>query len=92
MSVLFSIIEKMKEIEVKDGKPELLALIDKSKSEPILIRIEGLTEAVLISFEQYQGFLEAMEELDDIAVAEKSLRESGPNIPWDDVKKDLGLS
>ena len=82
----------MREIDLEDGNPKLLALIDKSKSEPIVMKIEGSTKAVLISFEQYQGFLEAMEELDDIAAAEKSLRESGPNIPWDDVKKDLGLS
>lgn len=82
----------MREIDIKDGNPELLALIDKSKSEPIVMKIEGLTEAVLISFEQYQGFIEAIEDLDDIAAAEKSLRESGPNIPWNEVKKDLGLS
>ena len=82
----------MREIDLEDCNPKLLALIDKSKSEPIVMKIESSTKAVLISFEQYQGFLEAMEELDDIAAAEKSLRESGPNIPWDDVKKDLGLS
>ena len=82
----------MREIDLRDGKPELLALINESKSEPILMKIEGLAEAVLISFEQYQGFIEAIEDLDDIAAAEKSLRESGRNIPWDEVKKDLGLS
>jgi prevent-host-death family protein len=81
----------MKEFSVSDARQDLPSLIDKSKKEPIVINRHGKPESVLISVEQYEEFLEAFEELDDIAAAEESLRDPGPNIPWEKVKKDLGL-
>lgn len=56
-----------------------------------MIHRHGKAESVLISVEQFEEFLEAVEELDDIAAAEDAMREPGPNIPWEKVKKDLGL-
>lgn len=56
-----------------------------------MINRHGKAESVLISVEQFEEFLEAVEELDDIAAAEEAMREPGPNIPWGKVKKDLGL-
>ena len=81
----------MKEFSVSDARQDLPSLIDKSKKEPIVINRHGKPESVLISVEQYKEFLEAVEELDDIVAAEESLRDPGPNIPWEKVKKDLGL-
>ena len=48
-------------------------------------------EAVLISVEQFEKFVEAEEELEDIRAAEESMRDPSPNIPWEKVKKELGL-
>ncbi len=81
----------MKEYSVSDARKDLPSLIDKAKREPIVINRHGKPEAVLINIKQYEEFLDAVEELEDIALAEESLRESGPNIPWEKVKKDLGL-
>jgi len=81
----------MKEISVSDARQDLPSLIDKSKKEPIMINRHGKAESVLISVEQFEEFVEAVEELDDIAAAEEAMREPGPNIPWEKVKKDLGL-
>ena len=46
---------------------------------------------ILISFDLYQAFQDALEELENLAAAEESLRNPSPNLPWDEVKRDLGL-
>lgn len=35
--------------------------------------------------------VERMENEIDVAEAEKAMRKPGPNIPWDEVRKELGL-
>ena len=81
----------MKEFSVSATKEDIASLIELSSKEPILIKRSGKPVSVVISLEQYLEFVEAVEELDDIAAAEESLRDKGPNIPWEEVKKDLGL-
>jgi hypothetical protein len=34
--------------------------------------------------------LDAIEDQDDIAAFDKAVLEEGPNIPWEEVKADLG--
>ena len=46
---------------------------------------------ILISFDLYQVFQDALEELENLAAAEEALRDPSPNLPWDEVKRDLGL-
>ena len=46
---------------------------------------------ILISFDLYQVFQDALEELENLAAAEEALRNPSPNILWDEVKSDLGL-
>jgi len=81
----------MKEYPVSQAREDLPSLIDKTKREPIMITRHNKAEAVLISVAQYEEFLDAVEELADIAAAEEALRDPGPSIPWEKVKKDLGL-
>ncbi len=35
--------------------------------------------------------LEALEDQEDIAAYDAAMNEEGPNIPWDEVKADLGI-
>jgi PHD/YefM family antitoxin component YafN of YafNO toxin-antitoxin module len=81
----------MREFSVSATQEDISTLIEMSEKEPILVKRSGKPVSVIISLEQYLEFIEAIEELDDIAAAEESLREKGPNIPWEEVKKDLGL-
>jgi len=46
-------------------------------------RNQGLTRKTAIRCKQ--------EDKEDLAAARKALKEPGPNIPWEKVKKDLGL-
>lgn len=56
-----------------------------------MINRHGKPEAVIIGIEQYEEFLDAVEELEDIAMAEESQLDPGANIPWEKVKKYRGL-
>ena len=53
---------------------------------------ESDSEMILITKAQYEIFVAAVEELEDIAAAQAALAEPGPHIPWEDVKKELGLN
>jgi prevent-host-death family protein len=58
--------------------------------ERIIIGRRDKDLAVLVPIEDGQ-WLEHLEELEDIREAKKALKEKGPNLKWDDVKKELGL-
>ncbi len=81
----------MKRFSVSDARNNLPLLIDKAQREPIMIERHGKEEAVLISVEQFEKFVEAEEELEDIRAVEEAMRDPSPGIPWEKVKKDLGL-
>jgi len=45
---------------------------------------------VLVSPERYEQLMAAAEDAEDIAAFDAAMEEEGPNIPWDEVKADLG--
>lgn len=81
----------MSELSVTDARAELPAAIKKSQKSPVHILKHGEPVAVLISPTLYQEMLEAMEELDDIAAYDEAKASGGAPIPWEQVKRDLGL-
>jgi len=81
----------MSELSVTDARAELPAAIKKSQKSPVHILKHGEPVAVLISPTLYQEMLEAMEELEDIEAFDKAMLSNEKLIPWDSVKKELGL-
>ena len=45
---------------------------------------------MLVSPEQYEKLTAALEDAEDVAAFDAAMAEEGPNIPWDQVKVDLG--
>ncbi len=82
----------MSELSVSDARAELPAAIKKSQKSPVHILKHGEPVAVLISPNLYREMLDAMEELEDIEALDQALAIKGESIPWEDVKKELGLS
>ena len=73
---------------------------DKSGSEvtvmsehekPVWITRDGVDVAMVISPEMFNELVEAQEELEDIAAVDAAQRDKSPGIPWEQVKKNLGL-
>lgn len=65
-------------------------VVDKSATEPVFIERRGEVAAVVISPSRYEQLLEALEDLEDERAFDEALAEEGDNIPWEQVKADLG--
>lgn len=50
----------------------------------------GKLEAVMVSPAQYERMVEALEDAEDVAAFDAAMADEGPNIPWAQVKSDLG--
>ena len=77
-------------VSVADARNHLSDVIDRSKNEAVFIERRGQRAAVVVSPEQYERMLEALEDADDVAAFDEAMTEEGPNIPWAQVKADLG--
>jgi len=65
-------------------------VVDKSAHEPVFIERRGEVAAVVISPSRYEQLLEALEDREDEQAFDEALAEEGDNIPWEQVKADLG--
>ena len=77
-------------MNVSDARENLAEAIDTAQSEAVVLERYGRPAAVLVSIERYEQLLDALEEAEDIAAFDASLAEEGDNIPWEQVKADLG--
>ena len=80
----------MVKISVSKAREKLSEVVELSQSEPVELEHYGRRAAVIISPEQYDEMLEALEESQDVTAFDAAIGESGDNIPWDQVKADLG--
>ena len=65
-------------------------VVDKSANGPVFIERRGEVAAVVISPSRYEQLLEALEDREDEQAFDEALAEEGDNIPWEQVKADLG--
>ncbi|CAB4629227.1 unannotated protein [freshwater metagenome] len=80
----------MAQIPVSEARGNLSEVVETSQTEVVFLERYGRPAAVLISPERYEELLEAFEEAQDVAAFDESLADENPNIPWDQVKSDLG--
>lgn len=77
-------------VSVADARKHFSDIIARSQTEAVFIERRGQRAAVVISPEHYERMLAAFEDAEDIAAFDDAMAEEGPNIPWDEVKADLG--
>lgn len=82
--------EDMSTVSVADARNHLSDVIARSKSEAVFIERRGQRAAVVVSPEQYELMLDALEDAEDVVAFDEAIAEEGPNIPWAQVKADLG--
>jgi prevent-host-death family protein len=80
----------MTTVSAAEARNHLSDVIEASHHEPVFIERRGQRSAVVISPEQYERMLEALEEVEDGEAFDAAMAEEGPNVPWDRVKADLG--
>lgn len=77
-------------ISVADARNHFSDVIARSQSEAVFVERRGKRAAVVISPERYERMLEALEDAEDAAAFDEAMAEEGSNIPWAQVKADLG--
>ena len=73
--------------KARENLPEAIEI---SGTEAVFLERYGKTAAVLVSPEHYDELLSTLEDAEDIAAFDESMAEEGSNIPWKQVKADLG--
>jgi len=71
----------------RQGLPEAVEL---AKTEAVFLERYGRPAAVIVSPEHYEKLVAALEDAEDSAAFDAAMDEEGPNIPWEQVKVDLG--
>ena len=64
--------------------------METARTEAVILERYGQRAAVLLSPERYDELMDALEEAQDVAAFDAAMDEEGPNVPWDQVKADLG--
>ena len=82
----------MVKISVSKAREKLSEVVKMSQIEPVELEHYGRRAAVIVSPTQYDEMLEALEESHDVAAFDAALTDPGDNIPWEQVKRDLGWS
>ena len=80
----------MSNVSVADARNNFSDVIARAKDEAVFIERRGQRAAVVISPEQYERMLEALENAEDAAAFDEAMAEEGSNLPWAQVKVDLG--
>ena len=80
----------MSTISVTDARGRLPELIERARGEAVFVERRGQVEAVLISPERYARMMDALEDAEDVAAFDDAMADEGENIPWAQVKADLG--
>lgn len=80
----------MSNMSVADARKHFSDVITRSETEAVFIERRGQSAAVVISPSYHERMLAALEESDDVAAFDEAMAEEGPNIPWAQVKADLG--
>jgi PHD/YefM family antitoxin component YafN of YafNO toxin-antitoxin module len=76
----------VKRYPVTQFRDQLPGAMEEARHEAVVVERHGEPAAMLISVE----LLEASEELEDIKSFDASLEEEGENLPWDEVRRELG--
>ena len=75
---------------VSEARERLAEAVETARSEAVFLERYGSLAAVLVSPERYEELLEAFEDAQDIAAFDAAMAEEGDNVPWEQVKADLG--
>ena len=77
-------------VSISAARDDLSAVVERAGTEAVVLERYGKPAAVLLSPSRYEELLDAFEQAEDVAAFDAALVEEGPNIPWDQVKADLG--
>ncbi|KYJ96759.1 type II toxin-antitoxin system Phd/YefM family antitoxin [Microbacterium sp. p3-SID338] len=85
----------MSEIAITEARARLASIIDEAREEPVYLTRRNLPVAAVVDASLLERLLEDAEELADIRAVDAAWDETAQldetPIPWEEVKRDLGL-
>ena len=80
----------MATMNISDARNRLPDAMETARTEAVFVQRRGRLAGVLVSPERYEQLMTALEDVEDVAALDAAMAEEGPNIPWEQVKADLG--
>ncbi len=80
----------MATMNISTARENLPDAVELARTEAVFLERYGRRAAVLVSPEQYERLMDALEDAEEIAAFDAAMNEEGPNIPWEQAKADLG--
>lgn len=80
----------MATMNISAARDKLPEAVELARTEAVFLERYGRPAAVLVSPERYEVLLSALEDAEDVAAFDAAMAEEGDNVPWDQVKADLG--
>ena len=80
----------MATMAISEARERLAEAVETAHTEAVFLERYGQPAAVLVSPGRYEELMEALEDSEDVAAFDASMAEEGPNVPWEQVKADLG--
>lgn len=77
-------------MNISDARDHLPDAMETARTEAVFVQRRGRPVGVLVSPERYEQLITALEDAEDVAAFDEAMAEEGPNIPWEQVKADLG--
>ena len=82
----------MSTISVTEARGQLPEVVERSRTEAVLLEKRGALVAVVVSPEFYHRALDVLEDAEDVAAFNAAMAEEGQDLPWAQAKADLGWS
>lgn len=80
----------MATMNISQARDKLAEAVETARREPVFLERYGRAAAVLVSPEHFELLSRALDEAEDVAAFDAAIAEAGANLPWDQVKADLG--
>ena len=77
-------------VSVSEARKKFAAVIESAQAEAVVVEKRGEPQAVVLSPQEYARLVADAELAEDTAAFDEAMAEEGPNIPWEQVKADLG--
>ncbi|MGH3425481.1 MAG: type II toxin-antitoxin system Phd/YefM family antitoxin [Nocardioidaceae bacterium] len=80
----------MTTMSISAAREHLPDAVETAQHEAVFLERYGRPAGVLLSPERYEQLMAALEDAEDVTAFDAAMAEEGPNIPWEEVKADLG--
>lgn len=80
----------MATVKISTARENLPDVVELARTEAVFLERYGQPAAVVVSPERYEQLTAALDEAEDVAAFDAAIAEEGQNIPWHQVKADLG--